>query len=91
MGTKRTYSITVISDEEGEVFSPSSCTCMECVSIHTAQMEWDTFTPETQLQKRMKMTIANIETKAGKSGEKSNIKKIPKRLKSTKEKRNRKS
>lgn len=89
MGTKREYSVTVIPDEEGEEFSPSSCACKECALMHIAQTEWDTFIPETRLQKQMMATIARIEARV-KNGWKSNTTEVPKRLK-TRRKRRRKS
>lgn len=61
MDSKRKYSVTVIPDEEGENFIPSSCKCKECKLMHSAQIEWDTFKPETILQKRMKAVVSKIE------------------------------
>lgn len=61
MGTKRMYSVTVIPDNEEKKFSPSMCTCSQCKLMHMAQLEWDTFTPNTNLQKNMKKVISNIE------------------------------
>lgn len=63
MGTKRKYSVTVIPDNEVEEFSTSSCSCRECTLMHMAQVEWDSFIPQTNLQRRMKKVIANIELK----------------------------
>ena len=63
MGTKRKYSVTVIPDNEVEEFSTSSCSCRECTLMHMAQVEWDSFIPKTNLQRRMKKVIANIELK----------------------------
>jgi len=61
MGTKRKYSVTVIPDNEAEQFSTSSCNCRECTLMHIAQLEWDSFIPETKLQHHMKKVIADIE------------------------------
>ena len=83
MGSKRKYSTTVVPDEEVEDFSQSLCTCKDCTMMHVSQLEWDTFIPETHLQKRMMATIKEIEDRI-KSGWKSNMKEIPKRLKSDK-------
>ena len=60
MDTKRKYSVTVIPDKEGEPFTPSSCTCKVCVSMNDAQLEWDTFIPETNLQRRMKKVVSKM-------------------------------
>jgi hypothetical protein len=79
MGTKRKYTVTVIPDEEGEPFSPSSCKCKECMSMHIAQLEWDTFKPETHLQRKMMAIVAKLENDI-KAGKKSNIRTIPKKM-----------
>ena len=55
------YSVIVIPDNEDKSFSPSICTCKQCQLMHMAQLEWDTFTPNTNLQKNMKKVISNIE------------------------------
>jgi hypothetical protein len=61
MSSKRKYSVTVTPDQEGEKFSPSVCNCRVCKDMHVAQIEWDTFTPDTGLQKRMKEIIEKLE------------------------------
>jgi len=76
---KHKYTVTVIPDEEVEAFSPSSCTCKTCILMHVAQLEWDTFKPETRLQFRMKEVISKIEGDIA-AGKKSNLRSIPKRL-----------
>ena len=63
MGTKRVYSVTVIPDNEEKEFSPSMCTCSQCQLMHMAQLEWDTFTPNTNLQKNMKNVVSSIESR----------------------------
>lgn len=63
MSTKKKYSVTVTPDKEGENFSPSFCSCNACKSMHIAQIEWDTFTPNTGLQIRMKEIIEKLEKK----------------------------
>lgn len=83
---KRKYTVTVIPDDEGELFSMSSCECSECKSMHSSQLEWLTFKPETQLQKQMISVIAKIE-KDIKNGFTSNIRKIPKKLINRKKRR----
>lgn len=90
MGTKRKYSVSVIPDKEGETFSPSFCSCDKCKLMHYAQLEWDTFIPETSLQKQMVSIIDTIESRA-KNNWKSNLNDIPKRLKTIKKKRSCKS
>ena len=60
MSNKQKYSFTVIPDEEGESFTPSSCDCKACTTMHATQLEWDTFTPRTHLQRGMKEVIARI-------------------------------
>jgi hypothetical protein len=76
---KRKYSVTVIPDEEREPFSPSSCNCKECTMMHIAQIEWDTFKPETILQRRMMTVIAKIERDI-KAEKKSQLRTISKKL-----------
>ena len=55
------YSVTVTPDVEGEKFTPSLCNCNACRSMHMAQLEWDTFTPTTELQFRMKEVVSKLE------------------------------
>ena len=63
MRTKRKYSVTVLSDKDGEKFSKSLCNCDICLHMHTSQIEWNTFKPTTNLQYRMKEIVAKLETK----------------------------
>ena len=42
-------------------FAKSVCKCEFCSSMHLAQQEWDTFVPETTLQKNMIQVVAKIE------------------------------
>ena len=42
-------------------FTVSVCNCRECTLMHQAQVEWDTFTPQTHLQRGMKDVVARIE------------------------------
>jgi len=58
---KKKYTITITSDNEEESFSTSSCTCKECELMHSAQSEWDTFVPKTNMQKRMLNIVSKIE------------------------------
>jgi hypothetical protein len=58
---KRKYLVTIISDEEGEDFSPSSCGCLSCLLMHSSNAEWDTFVPTTVLQKKMKAVVKKLE------------------------------
>lgn len=59
----KTYSVTILPDTQTENFTLSLCKCDVCERIHAAQIEWETFTPKTQLQKRMKSSIYKIEKK----------------------------
>jgi len=70
MSTKRKYSVTVTPDKEGEKFTPSLCTCDVCRSMHASQLEWDTFTPTTELQFRMIDVVKKLEKTTKKSGKK---------------------
>lgn len=66
MSIKRKYKVTVVPDDEGEKFTPSLCNCNACRSMHIAQLEWDTFTPTTELQFRMKEVVQKLEQKNSK-------------------------
>lgn len=79
MGTKRMYSVTVIPDQDGEVFSPSFCNCEQCRIIHAAQLEWNSFIPQTQLQRNMKQVVSKIETRI-KQGFTESFDTMPKRM-----------
>ena len=57
---ERQYSVTIVPDDE-EKFTPSTCVCKDCDLTHKAQLEWDTFTSKTHLQKRMKQIVDKIE------------------------------
>ena len=58
------YSVTVIPDSSNvEHFTISSCNCRKCRLMHLTQMEWDTFTPRTRLQERMKKVVERIENR----------------------------
>mgnify|MGYP001340934119 CR=1 FL=1 len=63
MGAKRKYSVTVVPNED-EHFSSSKCKCEICRNMHLSQLEWETFVPKTQLQKRMKNIINKLELEA---------------------------
>lgn len=86
MSTKTLYSVNVTPDKEGEKFSPSFCKCKDCMIMYSAQLEWDTFTSKTKLQKRMMAVISKIETRE-KKGVISNKIKIPRKLKNIKTKK----
>ncbi len=53
----------VIITEDKDDFMESECACKVCQSINDVDEELDSFTPETNLQKRMKDVIARIETR----------------------------
>ena len=63
MSTKRKYKVTIMSDADGEKFSPSICNCIACQGMHISQREWDTFIPTTKLQLRMKEVVKRMEKK----------------------------
>jgi len=62
MSTKE-YSVTVTPDSKDEKFTTSICDCEKCKRMHMSQIEWDTFTPRTHLQRGMKEVIARIEAR----------------------------
>jgi hypothetical protein len=62
MSKKRKYSLSVLPDDT-EKFTKSKCDCDVCKSMHLAQKEWDLFEAKTNLQKRMKKAVSNIEKK----------------------------
>lgn len=57
----RKYTLSIIPDKEGGEFTRSSCECKDCMLMHMAQIEWDTFKIETNLQKRMKKVVSKLE------------------------------
>ena len=46
---------------EGEAFTKSDCACEFCIGTHLANREWETFAPETALQRRMMDVVKKIE------------------------------
>ena len=58
---KNKYTVTIVSDEEEESFSISTCTCEECKLMHSTQVEWKSFIPKTNMQKRMLNIVSKIE------------------------------
>lgn len=57
----------IVVHNESEVFTKSNCDCHFCLQMHASVAEWDTFVPETNLQKRMIETVSKIENRAQKS------------------------
>ena len=57
------YSVKVMPNSKYEEFSSSTCDCRACNLMHLAQIEWDTFVPQTHLQKGMKAAISKIEAR----------------------------
>ena len=53
----------VIITEDKDDFVESECACNVCQSMNDVDEEWDSFTPQTNLQKRMKDVIGKIETR----------------------------
>jgi len=49
----------IYGDEE-EVFKESNCTCPMCGCMNTIYTRWDTFTPETAIERAMAKHIENI-------------------------------
>ena len=49
-----------IYGDEDEVFKESECTCPMCGCMNTIYTRWDTFTPETAIEKAMAKHIENI-------------------------------
>ena len=60
----------VIITEDKDDFMESECACKVCQSMNDVDEEWDSFTPKTNLQKRMKDVIARIETREKKKRKK---------------------
>ncbi len=54
----------IVVKNEDETFTRSTCDCTFCESTHQAAEEWETFVPETKLQKGMKEVVAKIENRA---------------------------
>ena len=50
-----------IQKNENEHFSKSQCNCVKCLQMHASVLEWETFTPQTALQKRMLTVVKKIE------------------------------
>ncbi len=53
----------LIITKDKDDFTESECVCKVCQSMNDVDEEWDSFTPQTNLQKRMKDVIARIETR----------------------------
>ena len=60
----------VIITEDKADFVEWECACNVCQSMNDVDEEWDSFTPKTNLQKRMKDVIARIETREKKKRKK---------------------
>lgn len=54
--------VIVVKNEE-ETFTRSPCDCTFCKQMHHSVKEWDTFVPETILQKNMKRVVERIEAR----------------------------
>jgi len=54
----------IVIKSEDETFTRSICNCAFCEFTHHAVKEWETFVPETKLQKGMKKVVAKIEAQA---------------------------
>ena len=61
------HSVTIIPDRDVEKFTTSKCNCIECMRMHLAQKEWDTFKPKNRLQKRMLDVVSRIEKRIKKN------------------------
>lgn len=62
------YKFEEVPDEDN--FSVSECNCKSCRAMHFSIIEWQTFTPKTNLQKNMKRVIHDIENNARKKRQK---------------------
>lgn len=51
----------IIVNDSTDVFTKSTCTCDFCFGTHKAVAEWETFVPQTHLQKRAKQAVLAIE------------------------------
>jgi len=51
----------LLQENEKELFSKSDCNCLKCQQMHISVLEWETFTPQTALQKRMLRVVKKIE------------------------------
>ena len=58
------HSVTIIPDRDVEKFTTSKCNCIECMRMHLAQKEWDTFKPKNRLQKRMLDVVSRTKKNA---------------------------
>lgn len=76
---ERKYSVTVVPEKDEEVFTRSECKCMQCLLMHAAVEEWETFVPETKLQESMLKIVSKLEK---------DIKRNEKKRKHKKEKEN---
>lgn len=54
----------VIITDETERFTRSTCDCDFCKITHYSSVEWETFTPKTNLQKRMLKVVKRIEKRS---------------------------
>ena len=57
----------VINYENTENFQRSNCKCKFCEGMHNSISDWETFIPETILQKNMKRVVAKIERREKKN------------------------
>ena len=55
--------LNIVEDKDGEPFSTSPCDCHFCLSMHLSNAEWKTFTPKTNLQRRMMAVVDKWENK----------------------------
>jgi hypothetical protein len=58
---KRKYSVIIVPDKASEKFRMSSCNCDSCNLMHESIKKWETYTPETTLQRNMKKIVAKLE------------------------------
>ena len=52
--------IIIVSDN-AETFTKSQCKCEFCFDIHKASMDWESYVPETNIQKNMLAIVKHIE------------------------------
>ena len=58
--------LIVVPDNKTDKFTKSECKCSFCVTTQSSTDEWDNLPVKTNLQKRMKEVISEIEKRANK-------------------------
>lgn len=58
--------LIIENDSDDQAFSESQCDCDLCTSMNKQRNIWMTYEPKTNLQRRMKEVIMNIEDRENK-------------------------